>query len=150
MSWVLVAHAYNPSYSGGREREDCSSKPAWANSSRDPILKKPITKIGLVAQGEGPEFKPQYWKKKKKECLVCNRYSPPSYCLNYWLGIFSWLSQKSLRELDVVVHAYNLSYSEGRDWRIVVQGQPRQKVSKTLSQQISLVACGVIAAMWEA
>jgi hypothetical protein len=29
---VLVAHACNPSYSGGRDQEDCSSKPAWANS----------------------------------------------------------------------------------------------------------------------
>jgi hypothetical protein len=28
-----VAHAYNPSYSGGRDQEDHSSKPAWANSS---------------------------------------------------------------------------------------------------------------------
>jgi hypothetical protein len=30
---VQVAHAYNPSYLGGREQEDRSSKPAWANSS---------------------------------------------------------------------------------------------------------------------
>jgi hypothetical protein len=37
-----------------------------ANSSQDPILKKPITKrAGGVAQGVGPEFKPQYHKKKK-------------------------------------------------------------------------------------
>jgi hypothetical protein len=34
----------NPSYSGGRDQEDLGLKPAWANSSRDPILKKPITK----------------------------------------------------------------------------------------------------------
>jgi hypothetical protein len=27
-----VAHAYNPSYSGGSDQEDRSSKPAWANS----------------------------------------------------------------------------------------------------------------------
>jgi hypothetical protein len=36
----------------------------------DPILKIPITKrkrAGRVAQGEGPEFKLQYHKKKKKE-----------------------------------------------------------------------------------
>jgi hypothetical protein len=40
-------------------------KPARANSSRDPISKKPITKrVGGVAQDEGPEFKPQYCKKK--------------------------------------------------------------------------------------
>jgi hypothetical protein len=30
---ALVAHACNPSYSGGRGQEDHSSKPAWANSS---------------------------------------------------------------------------------------------------------------------
>jgi hypothetical protein len=43
---AMVAHAYNPSYSGGRDHEDYSSKPGWANSSRDPILKKTITKRG--------------------------------------------------------------------------------------------------------
>jgi hypothetical protein len=42
-------------------------KPAWTNSSRDPILKIPNTKrAGAVAQDIGPEFKPQYCKKKKK------------------------------------------------------------------------------------
>jgi hypothetical protein len=41
-----VAHAYHPSYSGGRDREDNGSKPAWANSSPDPILRKPIEKKG--------------------------------------------------------------------------------------------------------
>jgi hypothetical protein len=37
-----VTHAYNPSYSGGRDHEVLGSKPAWANSSWDPILKEPI------------------------------------------------------------------------------------------------------------
>jgi hypothetical protein len=36
-------------------------KPAQANSLRDPILKILITKR---AQGESPEFKPQYHKEK--------------------------------------------------------------------------------------
>jgi hypothetical protein len=45
-SQVLVAHACNPSYSGGKDQEDCGSKPAWANSSWDPILKKTITEKG--------------------------------------------------------------------------------------------------------
>jgi hypothetical protein len=36
--------AYNPGYSGGRDQEDLGSKPAQANSSTDPMLKKPITK----------------------------------------------------------------------------------------------------------
>jgi hypothetical protein len=35
-----VAHAYNPSYSEGRNQEDCGLKPAWVNSLGDPILKK--------------------------------------------------------------------------------------------------------------
>jgi hypothetical protein len=29
---VLVTHIYNPSYLVGRDQEDYSSKPAWANS----------------------------------------------------------------------------------------------------------------------
>jgi hypothetical protein len=46
--WAPVAHACNPSYSGGRDPEDFGSKSAQANSSKDLILKMPITKIGLV------------------------------------------------------------------------------------------------------
>jgi hypothetical protein len=38
-SHVPVTHACNPSYSG-RDREDHSSKPAWENSSQDPISEK--------------------------------------------------------------------------------------------------------------
>jgi hypothetical protein len=43
-----VAHAYNPSYSTGRDQEDCGSKPDQTNSSARPYLEKPFTKIGLV------------------------------------------------------------------------------------------------------
>jgi hypothetical protein len=43
-----VAHAYNPSYSGGGDQGTHGSKPAWANSPRDPILKKTHHKKGLV------------------------------------------------------------------------------------------------------
>jgi hypothetical protein len=53
-----VAHTYNPSYTGGSDQKDLSSK--------RPYLKKPYhKKIGL-AQVESPEFKPQYHKKKKE------------------------------------------------------------------------------------
>jgi hypothetical protein len=45
---VLVAHACNASYSGSRDQEDRGSKPAWANSSRDPIKKNTHHKKGLV------------------------------------------------------------------------------------------------------
>jgi hypothetical protein len=60
-SQMPIAHIYNPSYSGGRDQENHSSKAAWANSLRDPISKTPNPKwAGTVAQGVGPEFKLQY------------------------------------------------------------------------------------------
>jgi hypothetical protein len=66
-----VAHACIPSYSGGRDQEDHSLKPAQANSLRDSISKIPNTKrAGGVAQGIGPEFKPWYGKKKKKKAAT--------------------------------------------------------------------------------
>jgi hypothetical protein len=61
LSRAPVAHACNPSYIGGRDQEDHGSKPAQANSSWDSISKISNTKrAGRVAQGIGPEFKPQY------------------------------------------------------------------------------------------
>jgi hypothetical protein len=59
-NWAPVAHACNPSYSGGTDQEDHSSKPAQANSSQDPTQKR----AGGVAQGVGPELKPQKSKKQ--------------------------------------------------------------------------------------
>jgi hypothetical protein len=69
---VVVAHACNPSYSGGRDQEDCSSKPAWANDSeRDPISKNPHKNTADGgAQSEDPEFKPQHCKKKQFTSLL--------------------------------------------------------------------------------
>jgi hypothetical protein len=68
-----VAHAYNPSCSGGRDQKDHSLKPAWASRVQDPIyLEKnssPKKWAGGVAQGVGPELKPQYHKKKKSTSL---------------------------------------------------------------------------------
>jgi hypothetical protein len=46
---TLVAHACNPNYSGGKDQEDCNLKPAWVNSSQDPISKNPNTKQGLLS-----------------------------------------------------------------------------------------------------
>jgi hypothetical protein len=47
-----VSRTYNPSYSGGRDQEDHSSKPAQANSLRDPISKNPSQKrADGMAQG---------------------------------------------------------------------------------------------------
>jgi hypothetical protein len=63
-----VAHTYNPSYSGGRDKEDHGLKPVWTNSSQDLISKIPNRKkVGEVTQGIGFEFKPWYHKKKKKK-----------------------------------------------------------------------------------
>jgi hypothetical protein len=45
-SWALVAHSCNPSYSGGRDLENQSSKPAQANGLRDLISKNPLQKYG--------------------------------------------------------------------------------------------------------
>jgi hypothetical protein len=66
-----MAHAYNLSYSGGRDQEDCSLKPTWANSSQDPISKKTHHKkrAGGVAQGIGSVFKLQYCQKRKENGL---------------------------------------------------------------------------------
>jgi hypothetical protein len=47
-SQAPVAHACNPSYSGGRDQEDCGLKPAWANSSERPYLEKTHHIKGLV------------------------------------------------------------------------------------------------------
>jgi hypothetical protein len=47
--WLTPAILAN---SGGRDQEDHGLKPAWANSSREPTLKKPITKIRLVGMIE--------------------------------------------------------------------------------------------------
>jgi hypothetical protein len=64
---ALVAYACHPSYSGGRDQKDHGFKPARANSSMRPSLsrKNPLLKRAIgVAQGVGPEFKPQYHKNK--------------------------------------------------------------------------------------
>jgi hypothetical protein len=57
-----MSKACNTSYSGGRDQGSHGSKPTQANILRDPILKKTHHKkrAAWVAQGVGPEFKPQY------------------------------------------------------------------------------------------
>jgi hypothetical protein len=59
-----VTHACNPNYSGGRAQENPRQIVRNTLSQKKPITKK---ELGGVAQGEGPEFKHQYCKKKKKE-----------------------------------------------------------------------------------
>jgi hypothetical protein len=52
-----VAHACNPTYSGGRDQEDRGSKPAWVNSSARPYLKKPFTKYKEAKKKKKPFIK---------------------------------------------------------------------------------------------
>jgi hypothetical protein len=65
MGQAPVAHAGDPSYSGGRDQEDHGSKPA-----QDLEKTHHKKRAGGVAQGEGPEFKSQYHKKKKKNSKI--------------------------------------------------------------------------------
>jgi hypothetical protein len=68
---------YNPSYSGGRDQKDRSSKPARVNSSQDPISKNPSQKIGLVEwlRVKALSCSPSTTKKKKKEEEERKRYT---------------------------------------------------------------------------
>jgi hypothetical protein len=68
MARVPVDHACNPSYSGGRDQEDRSSKPARAKTSEDPILKTPNTKKVLVEwlKVKALNSNPSTARKKKK------------------------------------------------------------------------------------
>jgi hypothetical protein len=59
-SQAPVAHACNPSYSGGTNQEDLGLKPTWANILQDPEKTLDKKRAGGVAQGVGPEFKLQY------------------------------------------------------------------------------------------
>jgi hypothetical protein len=63
----------NPSFSGGRNQEDRVLKPAWANCYKTLSKKKSRQRAGGVAQGVGPEFKPQYHKQKQKKPLLPRR-----------------------------------------------------------------------------
>jgi hypothetical protein len=47
-----VAHTCNLSYLGGRNQEDHSSRPVWANSSQDPISTN--KKLGVVVHTYHP------------------------------------------------------------------------------------------------
>jgi hypothetical protein len=62
----VQAHTCNPSYSEGRDQEDCSLKPdyLWANSLRDPIWKKKSQKKGWWS-GSRCSSNPRTAKKKK-------------------------------------------------------------------------------------
>jgi hypothetical protein len=71
-----VADTCNPCYSGSKDQEDHSSKPAWANSSKDPISKKTYHKKGLAEWLQVKALNSSHStakKKKKKEIKNKNK-----------------------------------------------------------------------------
>jgi hypothetical protein len=84
-SQAPVVHAYNTSYSTGRDQEDQGSKPRF--KFKRTYLEKNLHKnrAGGMAEGEGPEFKPMYHKKRKKklvEEVAQTMYTHVSKCKN--------------------------------------------------------------------
>jgi hypothetical protein len=67
-----MAHVCNPRYSGGRDQEDSGSKPAWAEFTRSYPNTLHKNRAGGVVQGEGPEFKPQYFISHIINCRRCS------------------------------------------------------------------------------
>jgi hypothetical protein len=64
-----VAHAHNPSYLGGQRSGGSRFEASPSKQFKRHYLQKTLHKKGPggVAQGVGPEFKPQYHKKREKE-----------------------------------------------------------------------------------
>jgi hypothetical protein len=121
---VLVAHTYNPNSSGGRDQEDHSSKPAWANCSRDPISKN-LHKKELVEwlKGVSPEFKPQCHQKR------------------IGFNVFPFLCWSEIIKILMSLHGENLRYfwkenplehfPDSVRWNVHVTSKTPRKASAT-------------------
>jgi hypothetical protein len=73
-SRASVAHAYNPSYSGGSDQEDHGLRPALGNESLSQkyLMQKGCGRVALSGKAQawpanGPKFKPQYRKTKTQK-----------------------------------------------------------------------------------
>jgi hypothetical protein len=115
--WALMAHTCNPSYSGGRNQGDRSSSQSRevvpGKQFTRPYLENTLHKKGLVEWLDvGPEFKPQYHKKKKKKMKN----------LIYLAWVRGGLTSVILASWEAEIR------------RIKVQGQPRQIVHETYLQ----------------
>jgi hypothetical protein len=73
-----MAHTYNPSYSGGKEQEDHGLNPAQANSSWDPISRKPCTKKDLEPLYQ-PFFVMDFFKIGPHELFAWADFKPWSF-----------------------------------------------------------------------
>jgi hypothetical protein len=104
--WVLVAHTCNPSYSAGRDQEDCSLKPAQANSLQDPISNKTITKKDWWSGSRWrPWVQTPVLPKKKKKALPA---SPTSHVT---MAALIPMSSLHLRKLMFSFSTTPISYS---------------------------------------
>jgi hypothetical protein len=73
--WMQVAHAYNPSYLGGRRSGGSWFEASLGKQFTRPYLEKAYHKKGLMEwlsvdrlpNKREAEFKPQYYRKKKTE-----------------------------------------------------------------------------------
>jgi hypothetical protein len=84
-----LVHAYNPSYSRGRDQEDHGSKSALANSLRNPMWKIFHTKKGwgmaqaiecLPSKHKTLSLKPSTVKIKNKNQTKTSSFELPSNC----------------------------------------------------------------------
>jgi hypothetical protein len=70
-----VAHACNPSYSGGRDQEHGGSKLAWANSLRKNYHKKRLVEwLKVKALASNPSTAKNKTKNKNTLYLLCHKY----------------------------------------------------------------------------
>jgi hypothetical protein len=95
-SRVPVAHACNPTYSGGRDQEDRGLSPAPVKSSWDPIWKKTITKKGWWS---GSRCRPWVQTKKEKKCA-----SPGPFCGLVNRNLCGWVQQLVVMVSRWVMH----------------------------------------------
>jgi hypothetical protein len=71
----MVAHTCNPSYSGGRNQDDCGLKPVWANSSTRPYLEKIrlVEWLKVKVLSSSPNTAKKEKKKSKTKNLISDK-----------------------------------------------------------------------------
>jgi hypothetical protein len=104
-----LAHTSNPSFSGGRGQEELRSKPDWANSLQDPILKKTHHKNRTGSESrcrpcvQTPAKQQKKKKKRKRKTL--------SWC--------QWLTPVILTTQDHSLKPVQTNSSQDPIWKIL-------------------------------
>jgi hypothetical protein len=119
-----VAHACNPSYSGGRDQETCGSKPAQANSSTRPYLEnKTLHKNGADGVLKMNILSSSSSTTKKKEQLLLQRQ--PKVLKNYMselpLLLVSFQHQKSNERHSLIYSRSPMRSGSGGGWAMWIQ-----------------------------